>query len=208
MQLRFQTLHTGEQYVSAEGWREARLDRCPNHPRGGCSLARHGTYARKTPEGTQIARWYCRESHTTFSLLPDCLAARLPGTISELEEVVAEAEQALSLMTVADQLRSDAVELAGAMRWVRRRVLLVHHALTLVIGLLPQRLSGCRAEITACRQRLDSDAVLVSLRSLTEPWLATLAAPLGFRPHGIGGGHPIKRIQTQPGGLILRVNVP
>lgn len=38
MQLRFQTLHTGEHYVSAEGWREARLDRCPNHPRGGCSL--------------------------------------------------------------------------------------------------------------------------------------------------------------------------
>ena len=28
VQLRFQTLHTGEQYVSAEGWREARLDRC------------------------------------------------------------------------------------------------------------------------------------------------------------------------------------
>ena len=105
MQLRFQTLHTGEQYVSAEGWREARLDRCPNHPRGGCSLARHGTYARKRPAGTRIARWYCRESHTTFSLLPDCLAARLPGTLTELEEVVAEAEQARSLMAVADQLR-------------------------------------------------------------------------------------------------------
>ncbi len=39
---------------------------------------------------------------------------------------------------------------------MRRRVLLVHHALTLVIGLLPQRLSGCRTEITACRQRLDT----------------------------------------------------
>ena len=32
-------------------------------------------------------------SHTTFSLLPDCLAARLPGTLKELEEVVAVAEQ-------------------------------------------------------------------------------------------------------------------
>ena len=74
-----------------------------------------------------------------------------------------------ALMAVADQLRSDAVELPGAMRWVRRRVLLVHHALTLVIGLLPQKLSGCRAEITACRQRLGSEAVLVSLRSLTAP---------------------------------------
>ena len=75
------------------------------------------------------------ESHTTFSLLPDCLAARLPGTLSELEEIVAEAEQGPSLMAVADRLRCDAVELPGAMRWVRRRVRLVHHALRLVIGL-------------------------------------------------------------------------
>ncbi len=199
MQLRFQTLHTGEQYVSAEGWREARLDRCPNHPRGGCSFARHGTYARKRPAGTQIARWYCRESHTTFSLLPDCLAARLPGTLTELEEVVAEAEQARSLMAVADQVRSDAVELPGAMRWVRRRVLLVRHVLRLVTGLLPQQLSGCRAEVTAFRRRLGSDAVLVSLRSLTAAWLPAVAAPLGFRPHGIGREHPTKRIQQNLG---------
>ena len=199
MQLRFQTLHTGEQYVSAEGWREARLDRCPNHPRGGCSFARHGTYARKTPAGTQVARWYCRESHTTFSLLPDCLAARLPGTLSELETVVVEAEQAGSLMTVADQLRSDTVELPGAMRWVRRRVRLVHHALSLVIGLLPKKLSDCRADIIACRERLGSDAVLVALRSLTAQWLPDLAAPLGFRPHGIGGEHPTRRVQHNLG---------
>ena len=199
MQLRFQTLHTGEQYVSAEGWREARLDRCPNHPRGGCSLARHGTYARKTPAGTRIARWYCRESHTTFSLLPDCLAARLPGTLSELEEIVAEAEQGPSLMAVADRLRCDAVDLPGAMRWVRRRVPLVHHALGLVIGLLPLQLSGCHAQITDCRRHLNSDAVLVSLRSLTEPWLPVLAAPLGFRPHGIGGEDPTKRVQHNLG---------
>ena len=93
MQLRFQTGLTSEQYVSAEAWRAARLDRCPNHPHGGCSLARHGTYERRTPAGTQIARWYCRESHTTFNLLPDCLAARLPGTLRRLEEVVVHAEQ-------------------------------------------------------------------------------------------------------------------
>ena len=170
--------------------REARLARCANHPRGGCSVARHGTYACKTPAGTQVARWYCRESHTTFSLLPDCLAARLPGTLTESEKVVVEAEQADSLMTVADRVRSDAIELPGAMRWVRQRVLVVHHALSLVIGLLPNKLSGCRPEITACRERLGSDAVLVSLRSLTDRWLPVVAAPLGFRPHGIGGDHP------------------
>ena len=69
--------HTGEQYVRARAWRDARLSRCPNHPQGRCSFARHGTYARKSPRGTRIARWYCPESHTTFSLLPDCLSARL-----------------------------------------------------------------------------------------------------------------------------------
>ena len=39
-------------YVRAEAWRDATLERGPNHPHGGCSLARHGTYARKTPRGT------------------------------------------------------------------------------------------------------------------------------------------------------------
>ena len=199
MQLRYQTGLTGEQYVSGEAWREARLDPCPNHPDGGCSFARHGTYERRTPAGTLIARWYCRESHQTFSLLPDCLAARLPGTLRRLEEVVAHAEQAPSLMKAADEIRRDGVQLAGAMRWVRRRVRLVQHVLRVVIGLLPHQLAGCRAEITACRQRLGTEAVLVSLRSLTERWLADLAAPLGFRPHGIVEGNPDFARQQHPG---------
>ena len=110
VQLRYESGHTGEEYVSAEAWCAARLERCPNHPQGGCSFARHGTYPRKTPVGTRIARWYCPESHTTFSLLPDCLAARLPGTLKELEAVVAVAEQTPSLIKAADKLRPDAIE--------------------------------------------------------------------------------------------------
>ena len=121
MQLRYPSGHTGESYVRARAWRDARLSRCPNHPQGGCSFARHGTYARKTPRGTRIARWYCPQSHTTFSVLPDFLAARLPGTLDELEEVVAHAERAPSLLAAANALRTDAVALPGAMRWVRRR---------------------------------------------------------------------------------------
>ena len=69
-------------------------------------------------------------------------------------------------MQAADQVRRHGIELPGAMRWLRRRVLLVQQALRVVIGLLPQHLAGCRAELTACRQRLDSQAVLVALRSL------------------------------------------
>ncbi|MCH7766403.1 MAG: polyprenyl synthetase family protein [Acidobacteria bacterium] len=32
-----------------------------------------------SPPGARIARWYCRREPCTFSLLPDCLAARLCG---------------------------------------------------------------------------------------------------------------------------------
>ena len=186
MQLRYETGLTGEQYVSARAWRDARLDRCPNHPHGGCSLARHGTYARKTPRGAQIARWYCRDSHTTFSLLPDCLAARLPGELDHVEAVVAHAEQAPSLAAAANALRRDAVELPGAMRWVERRVRLVHHVLTIVIGLLPEPFTRCIAEMGAVRTRLETETALRALRTLVTEPLHALPAPLGFRPHRLG----------------------
>ena len=183
MQLRYPSGHTGEGYVRAQAWRDASLERCPNHPHGGCSFARHGTYARKTPRGTRIARWYCPESHTTFSLLPDCLAARLPGTVDTLEAVVAHAEQAPSLSAAADALRPDAVELPGAIRWVGRRVRLVHHVLSIVIGLLPDLLARCVAEVSTVRARLETDTALRTLRTLVDPQLRALPAPLGFHPH-------------------------
>ena len=163
VQLRYQTGLTGERYVRARAWRDARLSRCPNHPHGGCSLARHGTYARKSPRGTRVARWYCPQSHTTFSLLPDCLAARLPGTLDELEAVVVHAERAPSLTAAGDALRRDAVELPGAMRWVGRRVRVVHHVLGIVIGLLPDQLARCIAEMGPVRTRLQSETALSRL---------------------------------------------
>ena len=186
MQLRYASELTGEQYVRAQAWRDARLERCPNHPRGGCAFARHGTYARKRPRGTQIARWYCPDSHTTFSLLPDCLAARFPGELDEVEAVVAHAEQATSTAAAADALRRDTVELPGAMRWVRRRVCLVHHVLSLVIGLLPEPLARCVAEVGAVRTRLGTESALRELRTLAAEPLPVLPAPLGFRPHRLG----------------------
>ena len=181
LQLRYETGLTGEGYVRAEAWRDARLERCPNHPHGGCSLARHGTYARKTPRGTQIARWYCPESHTTFSLLPDCLAARLPGELDTLEAVVAHAERAPSRSAAANALRRDPVGLAGAIRWVQRRVLLVHHALLLVIGLLPEQLERCVAEVGAVRTRLATDSALVAIRALSAAQLPVLLFVTLFR---------------------------
>ena len=157
------------------------------------------TYARKTPRGTRIARWYCPESHTTFSLLPDCLAARLPGTLDEVEQVVAHAEQAPSLGVAGDALRPDPVELPGAMRWVERRVRLVHHVLTIVIGLLPQCLAWCVAEMGAVRDRFDTDTALVALRTRTGAQLRALPAPLGFHPHRLNTSNGNRALQHKMG---------
>lgn len=198
VQLRYETGHTSEEYVSRQAWREASLPRCPHHPRGGCSFARHGTYERKSPAGTRIARWYCPESHTTFSLLPDCLAARLPGTLNELEDVVAAVEQAPSLEAAASILRLD-IELPGALRWLRRRVAWVHQCLLLVIGLLPDRFAGCAATVTAFQARLDDDAVLILLRALVAGQLPQLPSPLGFYPPATYRGDPTS-VPQQPMG--------
>ena len=72
------------------------------------------------------------------------------------------------------------------MRWVRRRVRLVHHVLSLVIGLLPEPLARCVAEVGAVRTRLGTESALRELRTLAAEPLPVLPAPLGFRPHRLG----------------------
>ncbi len=199
VQLRFETGLTGADYVTREAWREARLLRCPLHPRGGCRFARHGTYARKTPAGTLIARWYCPQGRRTFSLLPDHLAARFPGTLSEIEQVVATVEQAKSVEAAADGLRRDAITMASAIRWVRRRLRLVRALLTIAVGLLPQSLLGCAPTIAAVRTRLACAQVLMALRERARAHLQALARPLGFRhPPDPAGEHP-SGLQQQMG---------
>lgn len=103
------------------------------------------------------------------------------------------AEGAPSLEAAANALRRDAVELPGALRWVRRRVRLVHNVLVRVIGLIPDRLSGSAVLMGAVRERLASDRALMRLRDLVSEQLRTLPAPLGFQPHGlrVGGRKPV-----------------
>ena len=199
VQLRFETGLTGAEYVTREAWREARLSHCPLHPRGGCGFARHGAYARKTPAGTWIARWYCPQGHRTFSLLPDHLAARFPGTLSEIEEVVATVERAKSVEAAADALRSDPVTLPSAVRWVRRRVAPVRALLTIMVGLLPQSLLGCVPTIAALRIRLACPQVLMALREHAKTHLQALARPLGFRHPSYAGGEYQSGIQQRMG---------
>jgi len=168
------------------------------HPAGGCSFARHGTYERVNPPGTRIPRWYCPEGHCTFSLLADCFAARLSGSLQEVEEVVVAAEQAASREVAADGLRLD-IELPGALRWMRRRLKPVHTALILILGLFPDLFAGCPPTLSAFRQRLGIEWVLPALREIAQAQLQQLPPPLGFRPPSARGGDSNQPDQHQAG---------
>ena len=198
MQLRFDSDLTGEEYVNQQAWRDASLARCPLHPSGGCGFARHGTYERLSPPGTFIARWYCPRGHRTFSLLPDCLAARLPGTLAEVEEVVCAVEQANSLEAACAGIRLD-VELPGVLRWVRRRVQAVYASLILLKGIVPELFESCEPMLGAFAQRLGLEGVLVPLRRIAAPYLVLLPAPLGFSPLRPRGGEHDRAYQHSAG---------
>lgn len=198
MQLRFATDLTGEQYVSQSAWKDATLPRCPLHPQGGCGFARHGTYPRVSPSGTRVPRWYCPEGHQTFSLLPDCLAARLSGTLAEVEAVVLAVEAAPSLEKAADQLRLE-IELPGAVRWTRHRVQPIRRTLLLLRGLIPEPLAPLEPTLESFREVLGVASVLPRLREIAAPFLSQLPPPLGVRPPPQGGGDPRPRFQHEPG---------
>ena len=189
MQLRFKTTLSSREYATEQAWRDASLERCPLHPDGGCSFARHGTYGRVDPPGTRIPRWYCPEGHCTFSLLADCFASRLPGSLRDLEQVVGEVERAPSLEAAANDLRTDDIALPGALRWTRRRVQGVHAALRIVLTLFPECCCGCSPTITALRQCLGVEWVLPRVREMAAVHLGMLPAPVGFASPRLTANH-------------------
>jgi hypothetical protein len=205
VQLRFAYSHTGEEYVKRQGWQQATLNRCPLHPQGGCRFARHGTDARVSPPGTLITRYDYPEGHRTFSLLPDCYAARLSGQLSEVEALVRAVEQAPSQAAACAQLRLE-IELPGVQRFVTRRVQAVHAALVVIKGLLPERFGPCAPTLLAFALVLGVSGVLVALRGIAAPWLQELPRPLGFSPRprpGGGGDRPRQhRAGADPPGLV------
>lgn len=182
VQLRFEAGLSSEDYVSEQGWRRATLDRCPLHPKGGCGFRRHGTYERKVPAGARIARWYCRLGQTTFSLLPDGLAARLSGGLDEIESAVRFSAEAPSLEAAAAELRPD-IELPGALRWLRRRLEYVRSALAVCRGLAPEVLAGSMPALGEVSAALRvKRGVLVRLRAELAVHLGSISMPLGFAP--------------------------
>ena len=169
MQIPLRTTSSVEAYVANQEWRSARLACCPLHPAGGCGFARHGSYERVTPPRLRIARWYCRQGRRTFSLIPDFLAARLPGTLALIERCVAVSAAARSVELAADALRGLDISLPSAVRWLRRRLCAVRTVRDAMSSI---------AVIDVC-----VTASLPLLRhELSPEILSRLPSPVGFRP--------------------------
>jgi hypothetical protein len=129
----------------------------------------------------------------TISLLPDFLAARLSGTLTEVELAVELAEAGGSREAAAGQVRpadaEDAVTLPSALRWLRRRLLPVRAALLGLVTLLPE-LFGSAPTLAAVRERLGVAEALIALRALAARELAALPTPLGFGARASGAKSP------------------
>ena len=154
---------------------------------------------RKVPEVAFVARFYCPEQHTTFGLLPDFYASRMPGTLDGIEAAAATAEAVGGLERAAEQLRPadepDAVSLGAAVAWLRRRLVLVRALLVTVMGLMPDLFGGVGLSVRAWRERLGSSRVLVALRGICARYLYALPRPLGLNPgalpaRALGGRRP------------------
>ena len=128
----------------------------------------------------QVARYYCRRGHTTFSLLPDFLASRLSSTLAEVEQVVIVAEEAATLEQAAAEVRPD-IERQGAVRWLGRRLGPVRAALLAIATLLPWALGNGVTTLTQTRSALGRPT-LARLREIAGVQLRSLPPPLGFGP--------------------------
>jgi hypothetical protein len=76
--------------------------------------------ANKGHDTRAIQAWLgCPEGRQTFSLLPDFLAARLPGLLDMIQTWIAVVQSARSMEAAADLVRGPEVTLSGAIRWLR-----------------------------------------------------------------------------------------
>ena len=174
-----------DRYVADRAWERAILDGCPFHPQGGCGLRKLGTYRRVKPEGVRVARYWCPRAKASVSLLPAFLAARLRGTLDEVEAVVDAVERTGSITAAVEQVHpADDVRPIGpvcARRSVRRRLLAVRTALLALVTLLPDLLTGVAPTLTALRAALGTQRVLVAVRCIIDRHMSALPTPLGFR---------------------------
>ena len=198
MQLRLTTGLTSEEYVKQRAWLNATLDRCPLHPKGGCGFSRHTPYERVKPAGAYIARHYCPTGHTTFSLLPDCLASRVSSTLHDIETAVMALDAGPSREAVAEQLRPQ-TGTQGGLRWLRRRAAWVAVTLLALKGVRPDIFAGAQPNLDDFKRALGAERVLPHLREVAGAQLAMLPPPVGFGPRLERGDTGERRVQQGTG---------
>lgn len=126
----------------------------------------------------------------TFSLIPDCLAARMPGTLKQVEQAAEGVQRARqqggSLEQQAAALRPpsdspDAVEPRSAVAWMKRRHRAVVAGLVVLIAVMPEVFGGCDVTLEAVGGRVDdSNGVLLALRRVAGERLGEIPRPIGF----------------------------
>lgn len=170
-------------YVAQRQWESTVLCSCPFHPEGGCGLERLGSYPRVVPAGARVARFWCPRERASVSVLPAFLAARLVGTLDDVEAVVDAVTAAGSVAKAAEAVHpadaSRPLSYEAAVVSVRRRAQAVRAVLLAAITLLPARFAGLVPTLAAFRERLGVTRVLVTLRSLEERVISALPLPLG-----------------------------
>ena len=195
MQIHDKTHLSIRAYMKQSGWQNARLKTCPINPGGNCRLHRHGTYARKYPDGMRVARFYCRSCQKTFSLLPTFMAAGCPGTLDEIEKVVLVYEECSTLNGTLQRVRAGYGNTARAQRrWLQRRVVAVHLLLATVKGLFPDLYSDVAPTLASFRHKGPLANTLMSLRIQCDPWLQTRPRPVGFHRKK----HPVESQSDPP----------
>lgn len=185
MQVLWKEITAADRYVADRAWQRAILCECPLHPAGGCGLRKLGTYGRVQPEGVRVARFWCPQARVSISLLPAFLAAEMTGTLDEVEAVVLAVEQAGGVAAAVEVVHpADAERAIGAVcaaRSIRRRLHAVRAALLAVVTLFPELLAGVAPTLTALREALNTDHVLVAVRGIAARHLGALPTPLGLR---------------------------
>ena len=161
------------------------LGNCPLHSKGGMRLRQTWyLYPRQTPQGTRIARWYCPDGHSTFSLLPDCLSSRLPGSLIDVETAINKAENAPSQEAAVHTIFGSISVLPAFCAGSDAELFLVRTTLTLLT-----RVPSCSflkiasPAFQRLRSALGVEYVLPALADVMQsPICIFYLAPIGFGP--------------------------
>ena len=147
---------------------------------GFCGSTRKGRYSRigRVARTIQARRAAGGEVQARY---PTALLRTCAGSWRRVERVVRAAEQATSRECAANTLRTDAIKLPGALRWVGRRVRGVQLFLSLIISLYPVKFGGLEPTVSAFGDALGSGPLLAPA-ARQRSGAAALAADPGRLP--------------------------